>query len=389
MSLQSSLKTTRIIETLENYAIADNFKATTITDVAPPNRYKSFHQDQDFWARILRQQDNAWNKGFEFRDVGLSEWVARVPGLFYSKGSDSLRKQAESTVEYITDKWRHYSPFGKSQKVMGGVGTICLPAEDNYHLVSISFTNNASTGIPVLISEEIWEHYQLKEGAFIRYLKGTWKKMSSDWSQRFPSTANIPKGYIEVSKPEDIEVERDEILPTLYHPFSIMEYEKDNSVFYDFVYVTVDSTEENFRDKIREFFGEYEYFENRNGRYLIEPFVNNPLLNNVQYQSPKELRANSQEAKSHLDLMLNRIRKETFNEQTLDAIKIALDNNCDLDDLKRMSTHIGLNPNRWFSGRTVVDESAALLNYCQQRGKVEELVDLLVVENSDILKGMN
>ena len=386
MSLQSTLKTSRIIETLENYAIADNFKATAASDTAAPNQFSSIYTDQRFWDIILKHQDDAWNKGFEFRDVGLSEWIARVPGLFYSDGSERLRKQAESKVEYVSDKWRHYNPLGKSEKVMGGIGTICLPSEDNYYLASISFTNNASTGIPVLISEEIWNYHKLKEGVLIRKLEGTWKKMKSDWSQRFPSTANIPKGYIEVSKPEDIEVEQGEILPTLYHPFSIMEYEKDGSLFYDFVYVTVDSTEENFRDKIRCFFGEYEYFENRNGRYLIEPFVNNPLLNNVQYQSPKDLRANSREANSHLDLMLSRIRKEMFNDQTLEAIKIGIDNHCDIDTLKRMSTHIGLNPNRWFTGGAVVNESAALLNYCQQRGKVEELVDLLVFENSEMLK---
>ncbi len=387
MSLGSVYRTTRIIETLENYAGADKVEWKADDDTMTSNDYFNPYNDEYFWNKIFNLKEAAFNKTFEFNDVGLSEWVARVPGLYYNEGSQLNRRMAEKTKVYVSGKWKHYSPSGKSQKVVGGIGTINLPDENDYHLVSISFMNNASTGIPVLIHQEIWEHHKLYEGKFIGTLKGKWKKMSMDWSQRFPSMADIPRGYIVVESPDDIRVSsyyENEVNPTLFHPFSIMEYEKEGAVFYDFVYVTVDSLEENYRDKIREFFGEYEYFENRNGRYLIEPFVNNPLLNNCMYRSPQELR-NNPTGNSHLQILLNKIRQETYKGQTIENIKIAMDNNCDIDQIKRISDMIGVNPNRWFSGKSLVDETAALLSYCIDRNnKIEELVDALSLENDNM-----
>jgi len=388
MSLSTAYKTTRIIETLENYAQSDGFAGMAASDVGTPPDSDSFHpySDRNFWGEIFYKPDEAWSKTFSFQDVGLSEWVARVPGLFFGKGSRALRKASESRVEFVSNgRWRHFTPRGKSERVMGGVGTISLPNEGGYYLTSISKSNNASTGIPVLIKEEIWEHHNLQEGSFFESIKGKWTKMSGTWSGRFPSVADIPKGYLKIEHPEDIIIDsHTPTAPTLFHPFSIMQYEKNGGVFYDYVYVTVDSTEEGYRDKIRAFFGEYEYYENRNGRYLIEPFVNNPLLNNVIYQSPKELRASSPTANAHLELLVNRIRNESFDDQTLDLLKISIDNHSTIDQLKRLSDKIGINPNRWFRNGVIVDESAALLDYCLQRNKIEELIDALSIEQSNI-----
>lgn len=385
MSAIEAYKASRIIETLENYAVSDNFADAQKNQTQ--GQYIDYHiyADEQFWCDILNNPKDAWNREYYFDKVGFSEWVARVPGLFYSKGSATLRRLAESKVEFVSKgKWKHYSPSGKSEKVMGGIGTISLPNEDGQILGSISTSINASVGIPVLFSEEVSDYHNLKEGSFLSG-KGKWKKMSNDWATRFPSTSGIPKGYLEINNPDDIQVDIfNKNVPTIFHPFSIMEYEKDGALFYDYVYVTVDSTEENYRNKIAAFFGEYEYFDNRNGRYLIEPFINNPILNNVQFNSPKELRNISTEAKPHLELLVDRIRNESFKGETLNSIKIALDNYCTLDQLKRISDTIQINPNRWFTNRAIVHESAALLDYCHQRNKVEELVDALSLENPDI-----
>ena len=390
MSIQQAYISTKAIETLENYSISDDWKPESISDDTPDLGQGDIYDERYFWKNLFDNPENQWNRIYEFGQVGLSEWVARVPGLFWYGDSPQIRQIAKSQIEIVTGKWKHYKPQGKSQKVIGGVGSICLPPnDDGWYLASISGTNNASTGIPVLISEEVWDYHKLKEGSFILYGKGKWRKMSTSWAKRFPSTANIPKGYLVIKNPDDLEVAKNEIQPTIYHPFSIMEYEKQGSTFYDFVYVTVDSSESKFRDKIKSFFGEYRNYDNRNGQYLIEPFINNPLISDgdILYQSPAELRA-KKDTKSHLALMREKIQQETFKGQTLEAIKIAIDNNYTIDNLVRHSNWIQINPNTWNFGGTVNDVSAGLIGQCLRSGKLEELVDSLVEQNNSIFTNL-
>lgn len=383
MSIQSAYKSTKVIESLENYVKSDDWQNQDSSS-DNSNDDKFIHDDVYFWRSNFNYPERYLNQILEFQDVGYSEWVARVPGLYFHESSNAFHKLAQNQVEFVSDKWVHYTPLGKSQKVMGGIGTINLPPnEDGWYLGSISTTNNASTGIPVLISEEVMDYHKIKEGVHIEWCKGKWMLMTNQWSSRFPSTKNnLPKAYLRINNPDDITVIKNTIVPTLFHPFSIMEYEKSNSKFYDFVYVTVDSTEQDYRFKIQHFFSEYKDFQNRNGTYLIEPFVSNPLIkeNEVMFHSPEELRDSA-----HLDLIVKRIRSETFQGKTLEEIKIALDQNLDIDKLKRFSDWIKISPNAWYKGDAVIDETANFLMYCTDKGKTEELVDLLIKEYPEIL----
>ena len=59
-------------------------------------------------------------------------------------------------------------------------------------------------------------------------------------------------------------------------------------------------------------------------------------------------------------------------------IKGFIDNHLDVEDLKVCSSEIIINPNMWFQGRRLVDESANFLQECMERDKVDELVDNLI-----------
>lgn len=382
MSLISSFKSTKVIESLENYVKSDDWH--NLDSQTDKTNYDNFiHDDSDFWRSILNHPERYINQILVFQDMGYSEWVARVPGLYFHKSSNAFHILAHNQVEFISDKWIHYTPLGKSQKVLGGIGTINLPPnEEGWYLGSISSTNNASTGIPILLSEDVMEYHKIVEGVHIEWCRGKWMLMTNQWSSRFPSTKDLPKAYLRINNPDDITVRKNIIVPTVFHPFSIMEYELNNSKFYDFVYVTVDSTEQDYRYKLQSFFSEYRYFNDRNGTYLIEPFVTKPLIkeNEVLYHSPEELRDSA-----HLNLMIKRIRCETFQGKTLEEIKIALDQNLDIDKLKRFSVWIEISPNTWYKGEAVFDETANFLNYCTDKGKTEELVDLLIKEYPEIL----
>ncbi|NJB87278.1 hypothetical protein GGR26_003058 [Lewinella marina] len=379
MSLQTAYTTARVIETLENYAQSDLVNET-VAEAGDPTRFvETMYSDDYFWHTALKEVEDSWDRKFRFPQYTLSEHVARVPGLYYHPQAQHYKNLPDTHKEYVSDRWTHYSPPGKSQKILGGIGTLQIPPTlEDWRIASISSGNNASLGIPVLIHEEVWQHYQLKEGQRLALLTAPWKRMDASWARRFYSMRGIPKGYLVVDHPDQLQVEP-EIYPTIYHPFTIMEYDAEGSLFYDFVFVTVDSSDPDFRNQIRAFLGEYRYFQGRHGNYLIEPFVNHPLLyeNDVMYHSPEDLRKENAASGSHLNLIVERIKRERFNQLTLDEIKVFMDNHMDIDDLKTCSDDILINPNSWFGGGRVYDESANLLNRVIERKKVEELVDVL------------
>ncbi|THH37892.1 hypothetical protein [Neolewinella litorea] len=379
MSLQTAYTTARVIETLENYAQSDLVNDTGETKNDPSSGAPHIYADEHFWQLILDDVAGSWGKVFTLYEVTLSEHVARVPGLYFHPGVQHFKKILDVHKEYVSGNWVRYSPPGESQKILGGIGTLQIPPTlEEWRIASVSFSNNASLGIPVLVHEEVWQHHGLGEGMRIASLGARWQRMDASWAKRFYSMRGLPKGYLVIEHPDQLQLSG-EVLPTIYHPFTIMEYEQSGSLFYDFVFVTVDSSDPNFRDDIRAFFGEYRYMNGRYGTYLIEPFVNHPLLseNDVMFHSPEELRKENAAAGSHLNLMVERIKKERFNQHTLDEIKIFIDNHMDIDDLKTCSDDILINVNSWYGGGRVYDESANFLDRVIERKKVEELVDVL------------
>ncbi|AIM37577.1 hypothetical protein KO02_13435 [Sphingobacterium sp. ML3W] len=79
MTLQSLLKGTKIIETLENYAIAETIESTFI-DTSEERSYMYF-DESDFWNDVLGDRDKYWNSKVDLYNFVVSDWVARVPGL--------------------------------------------------------------------------------------------------------------------------------------------------------------------------------------------------------------------------------------------------------------------------------------------------------------------
>lgn len=379
MSLKNAITATKAIETLENYSLSDLIGVEiTRLDIENPREIQ-IYSDEGFWRQILSGEEN-WECEFLLNNLNLSEHIARVPGLYFHKDSIHFRNIDNSQIEYVSDKWTHYTPQGKSQKVLSGIGTLKLPPNTNgWRIACVSHGSNSSLGIPVLISEEVWRYFKLKEGIRISHIKAKWVQMDINWASRFPSVRGIPKGYLKIDNPNQIKT-KDDIFPTIYHPYTIMEYEKSGSLLYDFVYVTVDSSDSNYKNDIRLFLEEYKYLKDRNGKYLIEPFINEPLLNesDVMYSSPEELRQTNSSSVSHLFLLTERIKSESFNYFTIEKIKEFIDNYFDLDDLKICSNEIIISPNLWYQGKKLVDESANFLQECVKKNKVEELVDNLI-----------
>ena len=123
MPLRRAFIGCRVIETAENYARAD----TPLVDRPVASAGvggRGYYDDGEFWRGILADPDALWGATISIDPVALSEWVARVPGLYWRPESEQLRQLSPEAVEYQSQAWITFRPWGKSQKVMGGIGTL-------------------------------------------------------------------------------------------------------------------------------------------------------------------------------------------------------------------------------------------------------------------------
>lgn len=380
MELSTLFKTTKIVETIENYSIAESNK---FTYSVPTNMNGDdwFYEDEQFWREVITNPENYWNKKVNLYAFTICDWVARIPGLYWANYSASLRKHSENEIAKQSKQWIEFYPPGKSKKVLGGIGTILLPPNDEgKRLLSISSSCNASLGIPVLIFPDVFDSLNLKQGDAISIKNARWQPLDVSWSKRFASTQGIPRGCLIIDSPDKIEINQRDV-PVAYHPFSIMEYQKGDSLLFDFVYLTVDSKLDNVRKELEQFFKYYASKENRHGKYLLNPNMVQPIFE-TQYSSPMEMQQPSEKAK--IELLYKRIRNVSFKRTTLDKLIEILPHYYDSSmAIRRLAKNVGVSQ-AIFQEDNAASMSAQLINYCSDENKIEELTDRMIVEYPSI-----
>lgn len=382
MSVSELYRCARSLEAVENYARAGLQVSDEVLEDAMPREAHNFvRDDKYFWRKVLADPQKAWGQPFQLYASALSMWVARVPGLFWSKGAQALRKiEADAVEEYKSHDWVVLRPPGKSKQVLGGIGTLKLPLDENgCRLVTLSNGHNASSGIPTLISPEVWEHHQLNDGSILG-LWAKWQPMPVGWAERFPSIKGIPRGYLVVSDPNQVYEVFNENAPIQFHPCTVMEYYQGDAKLYDFVFAAADTGVRNYRREIEDFFEKYKNAQGRFGKYLISADIADPLWE-AEFDSPEALRRTELGAKSQLELLQARVRGDSFKGLDIDLIVQLLAREYDNDGLRRISEMIGIPPAHWFTGGAASDSSVQLLHVCVHRGKVEELLDAVAGEH--------
>jgi len=376
MELSNAFKATKVVETIENYSRAESNEFTYIEPITS-NGEDWFYEDDHFWHEVISNPDRYWNKKINLHAFTVCNWIARIPGLYWASYSASIRKHSENEIANQSNDWIEFIPIGKSRKVLGGIGTILLPPNDEgKRLLSVSSSCNASLGIPVLIFPDVFDSLDLKEGDAISIKNARWQPLDTSWSKRFASTRGIPRGCLIIDSPDKIEIIKREI-PVAYHPFSVMEYQKGDALLYDFVYLTVDSKMHNLNNSIEQFFSYYASKENRHGKYLLNPNMIQPLFE-TQYTSPTEMQSASEKAK--LELLYKRIRKEEFKKTTLNKLIEALPHYYDSSmAVKRLAKNVGVSQ-AIFQEDNAASMSAQLINYCFDANIIEELTDRMYVE---------
>lgn len=381
MSLTELYKGAKVIEIIENYALSKTPVSRVYEDYVSGS-YR-FYSDQNFWDSIIAAPSKYWGRKISLNQFIVSDWVARVPGLYWSAAAEVMRRHImPQDIAIQSREWIEFNPPGKSKKVLGGIGTLLLPpAADGKVLFSVSSGGNASTGIPVLCFPEVMSTLNIKQGDCVTINKAIWYPMDMNWAARFASTRDIPRGYLVIDAIDKINVLKSDC-PVVYHPFSIMEYEYESGLFYDFVYLTVDSKRKDVDQEIADFFHYYSRKEGRYGQYLLNPNIVNPLFESV-YESPAEFRHKSEMAK--LNLLYKRVRDTYFKGESIEHLIIKVSQLYQsASSIKTLARSIGLNV------ALLADDSAAsmssqLINLCIEREMVESLIDRIAFEYPEII----
>ncbi len=391
MSLKKAAIGIRILETNENYIRADKPLRDNIREKC--NIFNSEESiflsgDKSFWTEVIKNPDYFWGKKINFECASLSEWVARVPGLYWMPGAAELRRIAEQKVAYISNGWTVYKPIGKSKKVEGGIGTLRLPPSyDGLRLATLTMFNNASMGIPALISPDVWAKIGMNgphEGCVLSGA-AVWQAMEEGWAKRFKSTRNIPRGYLIINNPDEVWILKYHA-PTIIHPFTIMEYREGSKELFDYVYASSDTVDPKYRQDIMNFFDSYKIENNREGRYLLSCDMIDPLWD-ADYQSPDDLRRSDSPAGSQLAILEARVREQMLGKNIIEKVLEALGSVCTSnEDVKRISKEIGIQPSFWFQGGTLAKVCNQFLEEVYKKKKVDELIENIAISYPSAIK---
>lgn len=379
MSLYKLYKGARIIETIENYALAE--KTSIQVQESDSNEKYWFDSDKEFWQNVIAEPTKYWGQKINLYNFVVSNWIARVPGLYWSSASELIREHEQADIAMQSVEWLEFYPPGKSKKVMGGVGTLLLPpTEDGKVLMSISASCNASVGIPILCFPEVIDQLKIKQGDCVLIREAKWQPMDTHWASKFASTKGIPRGYLVIDSIDKIEV-FEKNYPIVYHPFSLMEYEYHDSLFYDFVYVTADSKVKDVDAKIQSFFNNYAKKDGRYGEYLLNPNIVNPIFES-RYFCPLELTHASEKAK--LNLLYERIRGTYFKGTSIEQLIIKLPQFYQSSaSVRTLAKNIGLNVSL-FVEDSAVSMCSQLINKCIEKVIIESLIDRVAMEYPQI-----
>lgn len=378
MSLFELQKGTNLIETLDNYSLSK--QELTLSDEMMEDDIV-FSSDMDFWQAIMKNPEFYYNKKICLNHFVISDWVARVPGLFWSLGAKALRDAAENHVATKENTYTEYFPAGKSRMVMGGMGTLLFPPnDDGKAIMSASSHYDASLGVPLLVFPDVAE--KLRSSALVRIIGAKWQAMETSWSKKFISGYDVPRGYLVIDSVDKVDV-IEKGYPVFHQPFSIMQYEQNGAYLYDYVYMTADASSPQANAFASKFFEDYANKDGRYGEYLIASDMVNQLFE-AKYQSPSDL--NRESEKANMNLLYNRIKGAYFNNVSLDQLIIKLPEYYDsIAALKTLAKKIGINTNKIADG-SAIDYSSQLINLCIKYDLTEVLIDRLTSEYNEIFK---
>lgn len=382
-----SIKGINILETIANYPIAFDTGHNAVAEEVEEEELEHVYDERSFWYDVMENPDEYWDREFTISEGVFTYWVPRVPGLVFTPLAKVMRQFAKSMP--LDESHKSYGevnhvlrPAGKSAMVSGGSGTLKLPPDSNYNTMGcISFSSDASIGIPLLISEEVRLHHKLTDGCTITIKGARWRKMAIEWSSKFPIVSGVPRGYMVVDRPEMIKKSLNHY-GIMIQPFTVME-QNDNGL-YDYVFVTVNAADKDHRKQAIAFFDKYCSVDNHKGSYLLaidpaDPYFDAPFI------LPKDIENLDKYGKSQMDLMKKRITEDSFGGPTLEKLAGIIPQFYQTaDDVYRLAANAGI------AAASIPDDSAkkmtiVLLEKAATEGKLPLLVQLITKDFPETL----
>lgn len=388
MELHQAYTGVRVIETVQNYAKADEPLRELNTAIRESDHEHYLLDDQEFWRSILRHDpDLPWGITLRLPVAIVSEWVARVPGLYWKDGSDTIRQVNPATIERTSGDWVQYAPPSKSQRVMGGIGTFLLPpSSDGTRLITLTTSCNASAGVPALVTADVFDKIQRAgtiEGTVVD-VNGRWEPIGASWAAQFVSTRSIPRGYIVVDNPDRVQVGSSSAL-TEIHPFTIMEYRDGSKLLYDFVYATADTGIRDYRAELERFFDSYKDEQGRRGHYIVAGDMVQPMWDS-DFDSPAELRRRGWHLRSRLSLLEERVRERMIDRSTIEELLQALGRTCSVvDDLLGLSREVNIEPQFWNIDGPLAQKIHQFVAEAAESDKLDQLLEAVVLRYPSVL----
>jgi len=347
-------------------------------EVAPAAAPREYQDNWQFWQDVLgysgqttlRRGERVILKGFT-----LSPWVPRVPGLYWKVESGKLRESAQ--VEMINP--RLYNPVGKTRQVLGGIGNVRLLPTTTGRLVCASSSGQYWQGLPLLLQGDAWKAHRDDPLEFIADVQATWTLMPEEYARDLGSDSGIPRCCLLAEEVTDVE-------PTgtgyggRVGAWTLFEYRNtDNLIEYSFVYATFNVEPEDTAGNGRatEFPTGFleEYVKKFHGQILTDFDEEIPHFDAMlpvtelmsQQVDQRRLRGFVDYVKKRAlapDMVkydkLPQILMQKFNTEEL--VLLALD----YAGLK-LEQLVGANAG-------LADHVDALMDYCRQQDKLEELV---------------
>jgi hypothetical protein len=115
-----------------------------------------------------------------FKNFQLTQWVPRIPGLYWTSYGHMLRRITEREFKHSPALGLHYNPNCKGQMIHGGLGSVRLNKTDGLSLYGATTSGNINASIPIVISSNISNSLQrfTKNNPNIEVdLKGTIKRI--------------------------------------------------------------------------------------------------------------------------------------------------------------------------------------------------------------------
>jgi hypothetical protein len=179
----------------------------------------SFDDTFEFWRDAYADRLRA-TRTVVLRNVFLSEWFPRSPGLYDSESakrarddamqyqlSPSLRSSLERSRAYGLDGITLYDPYGKMAMLEGGIGCLRLvkkPTHEGYMwFMSASSTLRAEQGVPLGVPDELYERhieYLEEAGLLPCTVVGTLRLIPERLTALYRHYSGVPRLYVQVEE---------------------------------------------------------------------------------------------------------------------------------------------------------------------------------------------